>query len=93
VFIEHSLRLSWFSARSESHEQDGEMLPLAIAKRRATASGDPAMAFRTLPGLPERTLFVRSLTSGSAFRRRTMSECPNGNRFTERAGEFPRAKI
>jgi hypothetical protein len=93
VFIEHSLRLSWFSARSESHEQDGEMLPLAIAKRRATASGDPAMAFRTLPGLPERTLFVRSLTPAARFAAGQMSECPNGNRFTERAGEFPRAKI
>jgi hypothetical protein len=49
------------------------------------------MAFRTLPGLPERTLFVRSLTPAARFAAGQMSECPNGNRFTERAGEFPRA--
>src|SRR5262249_61392360 len=32
----------------ESHEQDGEKLSRVTAMRRATASGDPAMAFRTL---------------------------------------------
>ena len=36
--------LSWFSRRDESHEQDGERLRAARAQR-ATASGDPAMAF------------------------------------------------
>jgi hypothetical protein len=42
--IEHFVFLSCFSARPESHEQDGERLSRASAKRKATASGDPAMA-------------------------------------------------
>jgi hypothetical protein len=45
--IEHFVFLSWFSASPESHEQDGEKLSRATAMRGATASGDPAMAFRT----------------------------------------------
>jgi hypothetical protein len=49
VFIEHCFSLSWFSASPESHEQDGEKLSRITAVRGATASGDPAMAFRTLP--------------------------------------------
>jgi hypothetical protein len=48
MFIEHCFSLSWFSASPESHEQDGEKLSRVTAMRRATASGDPAMAFRTL---------------------------------------------
>jgi hypothetical protein len=49
--IEHCrLSLSCFSARSESHEQDGEALARFAAKQKAAASCDPAMAFRTLPG-------------------------------------------
>jgi hypothetical protein len=47
MLIEHCFCLSWFSARSESHEQDGEKLSRIPD---ATASGDPAMAFRTSPG-------------------------------------------
>jgi hypothetical protein len=47
MHIEHCLCLSWFPARSESHEQDGEKLSRIPD---ATASGDPAMAFRTSPG-------------------------------------------
>jgi hypothetical protein len=42
--IEHCGRLSWFSRKGESHEQDGEKLRARV-KRAATASGDPAMAF------------------------------------------------
>jgi hypothetical protein len=49
MHIEHCIFLSWFLASPESHEQDGEKLPRVTAMRRATASGDPAMAFRTLP--------------------------------------------
>jgi hypothetical protein len=37
MHIEHCHFLSWFSASSESHEQDGERL-----RFQATASGDPA---------------------------------------------------
>jgi hypothetical protein len=58
--IEHCISFSWFSASPESHEQDGEKLSHITAKRGATASGDPAMAFE--PYLVERTnLFVRHL--------------------------------
>jgi hypothetical protein len=49
MHIEHFVFLSCFSASSESHEQDGEKLSRITAMREATASGDPAMAFRTLP--------------------------------------------
>src|SRR5689334_8791139 len=42
--IEHFVFLSWFRASPEGHEQDGETLSRVVA-RRATASGDPAMAF------------------------------------------------
>jgi hypothetical protein len=49
MHIEHFVFLSWFSASPESHEQDGEKLSRVTAVREATASGDPAMAFRTLP--------------------------------------------
>jgi hypothetical protein len=42
--IEHCGRLSWFSRKGKSHEQDGEKL-CARVTRAATASGDPAMAF------------------------------------------------
>jgi hypothetical protein len=48
MHIEHCVFLSWFSARSECHEQDGEKLRRVTVVKR-TASGDPAMAFRTLP--------------------------------------------
>jgi hypothetical protein len=44
VYIEHCDRLSWFSDKRESHEQDGEMLAFAMTSRIPTASGDPAMA-------------------------------------------------
>jgi hypothetical protein len=47
MHIEHCVFLSWFSASPESHEQDGEKLSRVTAAREATASGDPAMAFRT----------------------------------------------
>jgi hypothetical protein len=49
MHIEHFIFLSWFPASLESHEQDGEKLSRVTAVRKATASGDPAMAFRTLP--------------------------------------------
>jgi hypothetical protein len=49
MHIEHFVFLSWFPASLESHEQDGEKLSRVTALREATASGDPAMAFRTLP--------------------------------------------
>src|SRR5262245_21435321 len=49
MHIEHFVFLSWFPASLESHEQDGEKLSRVTASREATASGDPAMAFRTLP--------------------------------------------
>jgi hypothetical protein len=45
--IEHCNFLSWFSARPESHEQDGEKLRVT-AKGERTASCDPAMAFQNL---------------------------------------------
>src|SRR5215467_5761570 len=67
--IEHCIFLSWFTASPESHEQDGEKLSRVAAMRRKTASGDPAMAFRTLPcrkGDPYRPLPF----TGRAFRRR-----------------------
>jgi hypothetical protein len=44
VYIEHCDRLSWFSDKRESHEQDGERLRFATALRIQTASSDPAMA-------------------------------------------------
>jgi hypothetical protein len=56
MHIEHFFFLSWFPASPESHEQDGEKLPRVTAMREATASGDPAMAFRTLPGCKRRSL-------------------------------------
>jgi hypothetical protein len=56
MFIEHCFSLSWFSASPESHEQDGEKLSRITAVRGATASGDPAMAFRTLPCRKRRSL-------------------------------------
>ena len=57
MHIEHCVFLSWFSARSESHEQDGEKLPRITVKcGKRTASGDPAMAFRTLPCRKRRSL-------------------------------------
>jgi hypothetical protein len=34
----------------DSHEQDGEMLRRVARERAATASSDPAMAIKTLPG-------------------------------------------
>jgi len=43
--IEHCECLSWFLRKGESHEQDGERLPLAAKPPRESASGDPAMAF------------------------------------------------
>jgi hypothetical protein len=43
VDIEHCDRLSWFSRRGESHEQDGETLPFMLQTN--AASSDPAMAF------------------------------------------------
>jgi hypothetical protein len=56
MHIEHFVFLSCFSASSESHEQDGEKLSRITAMREATASGDPAMAFRTLPCRKRRSL-------------------------------------
>jgi hypothetical protein len=47
MHIEHCVFLSWFSASPESHEQDGEKLSRIGPMRETTASGDPAMAFRT----------------------------------------------
>jgi len=50
MHIEHCVFLSWFSASPESHEQDGKKLPrITVEAGKRTASGDPAMAFRTLP--------------------------------------------
>jgi hypothetical protein len=46
MHIEHCDFLSWFLARPESHEQDGKKLRRVTVVKR-TASGDPAMAFRT----------------------------------------------
>jgi hypothetical protein len=43
--VEHSVFLSWFSGRGESHEQDGETLSRSAWLRVKSASGDPAMAF------------------------------------------------
>ncbi|MEX0840852.1 MAG: hypothetical protein WD039_01000 [Xanthobacteraceae bacterium] len=45
--IKHIVRLSWFSRKGESHEQDGEKLYRARSSRAETAPGDPAMAFMT----------------------------------------------
>jgi hypothetical protein len=56
MHIEHFVFLSWFPASLESHEQDGEKLSRVTALREATASGDPAMAFRTLPCRRRRSL-------------------------------------
>jgi hypothetical protein len=56
MHIEHCVFLSWFTASPESHEQDGEKLSRVIAIPEATASGDPAMAFRTLPCRKRRSL-------------------------------------
>src|SRR5581483_2058425 len=47
VDIKHLNRLSWFSRKGESHEQDGERLCRARELRAVTAPGDPAMAFMT----------------------------------------------
>jgi hypothetical protein len=50
MHIEHCIFLSWFPASPESHEQDGEKLSritMMMMVRKTTASGDPAMAFRT----------------------------------------------
>src|SRR6185312_14239607 len=56
MHIEHCVFLSCFSASPESHEQDGEKLSRIVAMQRATASTDPAMAFRTLPCRKRRSL-------------------------------------
>jgi hypothetical protein len=50
--IEHFRFLSWFSDRTESHEQDGEILRGASPLRVAAVSSDPAMAFEpsVVPG-------------------------------------------
>src|ERR1700734_3798694 len=45
VNIKHCDCLSWFSAKCESHKQDGETLSAQQRCNAATASGDPAMAF------------------------------------------------
>src|SRR4051812_20726902 len=39
-----------FEAMPDSHEQDGERLRRVARERAATASSDPAMAIKTLPG-------------------------------------------
>jgi hypothetical protein len=56
-----------FRSSPESHEQDGEKLRVTVVKR--TASGDPAMAFRTLP-CRKSDHYRLLLVSGSADRRR-----------------------
>jgi len=67
MHIEHCIFLSWFSASPESHEQDGEKLSRVTAVRRATASGDPAMAFE--PCLVARAIFIGSCQiAGRAYR-------------------------
>src|SRR6478752_10846064 len=67
MHIEHCIFLSWFSASPESHEQDGEKLSRVTAARRATASGDPAMAFE--PCLVARAILIGSCQiAGRAYR-------------------------
>jgi hypothetical protein len=64
MHIEHCLFLSWFSAVPESHEQDGEkLLRVTVEHGEPTASGDPAMAFRTLPCRKRRTLPALAVAS------------------------------
>jgi hypothetical protein len=57
--IKHLFFLSWWSARPECHEQDGEKLRVTANIGVRTASGDPAMAFSALPWSPVADL-VRS---------------------------------
>jgi hypothetical protein len=67
MHIEHYVFLSWFSASPESHEQDGKKLPRVTDEPgKRTASGDPAMAFRTLALSRGRTL-SGPLVAGDAF--------------------------
>src|SRR3974390_1234820 len=54
--IKHCLFLSCVRPSPESHEQDGGRLSRITARREPTASGDPAMAFRTLPCRKRRSL-------------------------------------
>src|SRR5215470_11127259 len=85
MYIEHCIFLSWFTASPESHEQDGEKLTRVTAMRRATASGDPAMAFRTLPfrkSDPYRLLPI----AGRAYRRRLNRANAISRCSTKRAG-------
>jgi hypothetical protein len=43
--VKHCDCLSWFSAKRESHKQDGETLSAQHRCNAVSASGDPAMAF------------------------------------------------
>ena len=89
--IEHCVFLSWFSAGPESHEQDGEKLPrVTVEAGKRTASGDPAMAFRTLALSRDRT-FSEPACRRRRLRRRINSECVTGIRSRNARGTCVRA--
>ena len=89
--IEHFFFLSWFSAGPESHEQDGEKLPrVTVEAGRRTASGDPAMAFRTLALSRDRT-FAGPACRRRRLRRRINSECVSRIRSRNARGIRARA--
>ncbi len=88
--IEHCVFLSWFSARPESHEQDGEKLSRVTARcGMRTASGDPAMAFRTLPCREGRTLSGPACRRQRHRRRIKSSECVTRIRSRNARGIAP----
>ena len=107
MHIEHCVFLSWFSASPESHEQDGETLSHVIPVREATASGDPAMAFRTLPCRKRRSLsalaklpaapIAAGLKSGRVKRFRCTKRvgriCPARNKSSADAEFFNQALV
>jgi hypothetical protein len=88
MHIKHfRLSLSCFSARPESHEQDGKTLARFAAQREAAASCDPAMAFRTLPGSkadPYRNLARITGSNLAAGPNRRFASC-NAPRSTARS--------
>jgi hypothetical protein len=80
-----------FEAMPDSHEQDGERLRGRRGVRAATASSDPAMAIKTLPGAKgSRPIPGLLQFPGGAYRRRTMCEALGSASKTRERDNGPR---
>jgi hypothetical protein len=94
--IEHCDCLSWFSAKCESHKQDGETLSAQLRCNASTASGDPAMAFGLSLDMNEQRPIPRigSLAAGHNWQLRCQGK--SGARLmrsADNARDFPRANF